>query len=277
VSVRHSAELQAAGLHPRGPLPETASRALVRAALPNSFPVVFPGGDNPRCGWVPGGVGRMAAGEAAGEDRVAAVVAHPHLALEDVEQPGGMMQVGIAGAVGGARFGGAALSVGAAGAVGPGNSPGLLQVFGDADFLAGSALAVELGGPAFGTGHDRLDVSDDAATTGTTEGTVNLADGTVFDIDWFGAFTAGDGDFFDVLVADDFAPFNLLALIFDFGGTALGTGLAWETTLVDFGGGREALRLSVVTAAISEVPAPGAIVIFALGLARLGYARRKRA
>jgi hypothetical protein len=181
------------------------------------------------------------------------------------------------GTLGGSGTVTAALSVGAAGTVGPGNSPGLMQVFGDADFLAGSTLAVELGGLAFGTEYDRLDVADDVATTGVTEGTVSLADGTVFDIDWFGAFTAGDGDFFDVLVADEFAPFNLLALIFDFSDAALGAGLAWEATLVDFGGGREALRLSVSATQTAEIPAPGVLAIFALGLAGLGYARRRKA
>jgi hypothetical protein len=53
----------------------------------------------------------MAAGEAAGENRVAAVVAHPHLALEDAEQAGGVAQIGISGAVGGSRLGGAAQAV----------------------------------------------------------------------------------------------------------------------------------------------------------------------
>lgn len=160
------------------------------------------------------------------------------------------------------------------GTVGPGNSPGLMQVFGDMNFMTGSTLAVELGGLAFGTGYDRVDVADDAGT-GTIEGTVSLAPFTVFDIDWFGAFTAGDGDFFDVLVADEFAPFSMALLFFEFSGAALGSGLAWETALVDFGGGREALRLSVVATGTSAIPAPGAILIFAMGLAGLGYARRK--
>ncbi|MFT7569464.1 MAG: hypothetical protein ACI9JL_000483 [Paracoccaceae bacterium] len=47
--------------------------------------------------------------------------------------------------------------------------------------------------------------------------------------------------------------------------------------LVDFGGGREALRLSVVGEQVAAVPAPGIILLFGLGLAGIGYARRRRA
>ena len=119
-------------------------------------------------------------------------------------------------------------------------------------------------------------MADDATTTGTVEGTVSLAAGTMFDIDWFGAFTAGDGDYFDVLVADEFAAFDLTTMIFDFSGAALGTGLAWETALVDFGGGREALRLAVVEEQVAAVPAPGMVLLFGLYLVGIGYARRKR-
>ena len=57
------------------------------------------GRSDPCAGWCTRGIGGVAAGEAAGEDRVASVVPHPHLALKDVEQPRGVAQVGIAGAV----------------------------------------------------------------------------------------------------------------------------------------------------------------------------------
>ena len=148
------------------------------------------------------------------------------------------------------------------GTVGPGNSPGLLSVIGDIEFMAGSTFAAELGGLAFDTGYDRLDVSG---------GTATLAEGTMFDIDFFGAFTAGLGDTFDVLVADDIQAALLSTMFFDFTGAALGSGLSWEYGIVDFGGGRDALRLTVV-----ELPAPAATLILGLGLFGIAFARHAR-
>jgi hypothetical protein len=78
-------------------------------------------------------------------------------------------------------------------------------------------------------------------------------------------------------------------MLFDFSGGALGTGLDWDFNIVDFGGGREALRLIVVSEALrlivlsnvtrppSEVPRSGIMLIFGLSLAGLGVARCKRA
>ena len=69
-------------------------------------------------------------------------------------------------------------------------------------------------------------------------------------------------------------------MLFDFSGGALGTGLDWDFNIVDFGGGREALRLIVlsnVTRPPSEVPRSGIMLIFGLSLAGLGVARCKRA
>jgi fibronectin-binding autotransporter adhesin len=150
------------------------------------------------------------------------------------------------------------------GTVGPGNSPGQLYLFGDIDFLAGSTFAAELGGLAFGTDYDRLDVS----------GTASLAAGTMFDIDFFGAFTAGLGDTFDVLVADDIQAALLSTMLFDFTGAALGSGLAWDFGIVDFGGGRDSLRLSVIEGGIAAIPAPAAAFLFGLGLFGIGFTRR---
>jgi hypothetical protein len=170
----------------------------------------------------------------------------------------------------------AVVTIGSGGAVGPGNSPGLLQVYGDAVFLGGATLAFELGGLRPGSGYDRLDVADDTAT-GVVEGTVSLADGAIFDIDYYGAFTAGLGDSFDVLVADAFAPFDLSAMIFDFSGAVLGTGLLWDYSLVDFGGGREALRLTVVAEQVAAVPEPGPTLVFIIGVFGLAMMRRRMA
>lgn len=171
------------------------------------------------------------------------------------------------------------VTVEAGATVGPGNSPGLMQVLGDVNYMSGSTLALELGGLAFGAEYDRIDVADDGSTA-AVEGTATIEDGTIFDIDYYGAFIANLGDAFDVLVADDIDSGMLSAMLFDFSGAALGSGLDWDFNIVDFGGGREALRLIVVsnvTQPPSEVPAPGIMLIFALGLAGLGVARRKRA
>jgi hypothetical protein len=151
------------------------------------------------------------------------------------------------------------------GTVGLGNSPGLLTVNGDVSLTGGATLAIELGGLVVDTGYDRLDVF----------GTTTIDDGAIFDIDFFGAFTAGLGDSFDVLVADDIAPVDLTSLLFDFTDATLGAGLIWETALVDFGGGREALQL-MVAAAQTEVSEPAGLTIFGVSLLGLACMRRKR-
>ena len=166
------------------------------------------------------------------------------------------------------------LKVESGGTLGAGTSPGLLQVLVDAGFLGGSTLAVELGGLVFGSGYDRIDVADDSATT-ATEGIATLADGTMLDIDYFGAFTAGLGDTFDILVADDIVV-TLSGLLFDFSGAVLGSGLSWQTAIVDFGSGREALRLSVVSDQIAEVSEPGATLLLTAGVLGLVGLRRRR-
>lgn len=177
------------------------------------------------------------------------------------------------GQVGGIATVNADVTVEAGGTVGPGNSPGLMQVLGDVNYMSGSTLALELGGLAFGSGYDRVDVADDGSTA-AVEGTATLDAGTVFDIDYYGAFTAGLGDAFDVLVADDIEGALLSAMLFDFSGAALGSGLDWDFNIVDFGGGREALRLSVI-GQVAEVSAPGITLIFLLALAGLGCTTRK--
>lgn len=193
---------------------------------------------------------------------------------------GAMTQSSVAingGTLGGSGTIAAAVTIDG-GTVGPGNSPGLLEILGDVDFMAGSTLAVELADTVFGggTGYDRLDVTDDGSTA-AVEGTVTLAAGTLFDIDFFGAFTAGLGDEFDVLVADDIDSAMLSAMLFDFTDAALASGLVWGYGIVDFGGGREALRLSVIAEAVTEVPEPGIALLFVFGVAGIGLARRRHA
>jgi T5SS/PEP-CTERM-associated repeat protein len=167
------------------------------------------------------------------------------------------------------------------GTIAAGNSPGLMTVMGNVALLGGSTMEIELAGTVFDSGipqfdYDRLDVSDNLATTGTTEGDVTIDAGAIFDIDFFGAFTAVLGDTFDVIVADDIISVSLTSLIFDFTGAALATGLDWDIGIVSFGSGREALQLTVVAeqTAVSE---PSIIIVFGLGIAGLMFARRKRA
>ena len=139
----------------------------------------------------------------------------------------------------------------AGGTIAAGNSPGLMSVLGNVALLGGGTVEVELGGTVFDSGipqfdYDRIDVADDVATTGVTEGTVTIDAGAMFDIDFFGAFTAGLGDTFDVIVADEIDVADLSSLLFDFNDAGLMSGLLWEIDIVAFGLGREALRLMVV-------------------------------
>jgi hypothetical protein len=136
-----------------------------------------------------------------------------------------------------------------------------MSVIGNFDLLAGGTLLLELGGTVFDTGYERLDVV----------GTTNLDPGSFFDIDFFGGFTAGLGDVFDILVGDNINVANLGALIFDFTGARLGTGLAWETSIID--GTRDSLRLSIVAAA---VPEPSTLPLFASLLFAVDGAARAR-
>ncbi len=147
------------------------------------------------------------------------------------------------------------------GTIGPGNSPGLMSVIGDVDFLSGGTLALELGGLVVDTGYDRLDIA----------GTATLEAGSIFDIDLFGGFTAGLGDTFDVLVADNISVVDLGALIFDFSGALLGSGLSWQASIID--GARDSLRLSVVQTEVA-VTEPSTLPLFASLLLGVIGARR---
>lgn len=166
------------------------------------------------------------------------------------------------------------------GTIAAGNSPGLMSVSGNLGLLGGSTMEIELGGTVFDSGipqtdYDRVDVSDNALTTGTVEGTATIDAGAIFDIDFFGAFAADLGDTFDVLVADDIDAVSLTSLIFDFTGAALATGLDWDIDIVAFGTGREALQLSVVESNVA-VSAPEIPVLLGICVAGLAITRRRR-
>ena len=167
----------------------------------------------------------------------------------------------------------------AGGTIAAGSSPGLMNVLGNVDLLGGGTVEVELGGTVFDSGipqfdYDRIDVSDDLATTGDTEGTVTIDSGALFDIDFFGVFTAGLGDTFDVIVADVIDVADLSSLIFDFTVAGLMSGLLWDIDIVSFGQGREALQLSVVSSV--EVSEPTAMLILIGGVGVLAAIRRRR-
>lgn len=170
------------------------------------------------------------------------------------------------------------LSVTSGGTLSAGASPGLLNVVGNLDLGAGATTLFEIGGLTAGSGYDQIDVTDDLTTGGTIEGIATLDPGTSIDVDWFGGFSAGLGDFFDVLVADSFSIADFGLINFDFSGAALGFGLDWDATIVSAGGGRSALRLSVVEGDAVAVSEPSSLALFgaAAGLAALGRARRAR-
>lgn len=184
------------------------------------------------------------------------------------------------GTLGGIATVNAAVSVNGGGTLSAGNSPGLLSIVGDLDLGVSSTTLVELGGLIAGTEYDQIDVSDDPGTGGTVEGIATLAAGAIFNIDFFGAFTASLGDSFDVLIADDIVG-DINTLLFDFTGTL--PGLGWSTELFSFTGGandgREALRLTVVSVETVAVPEPSSLPLFAslLGLIGIARARRKKA
>ncbi len=170
----------------------------------------------------------------------------------------------INGATGTISGGGGTINanIQSSGTIGPGNSPGLMSVVGNVDLLAGSTLAIELGGLVVDTGYDRLDVV----------GITDIAAGSIFDIDFFGGFVASLGDSFDILVSDDITLADLGGLIFDFSGALLGTGLEWQTSL-DESGARDVLRISVAEASIPEpstLPLFASLVLGAIGMRRLG-------
>ena len=142
------------------------------------------------------------------------------------------------------------------GTLAPGNSPGLMQIVGNLDLGVSSITLIELGGLVAGSTYDLIDVTDNLAT-GSVEGVATLLAGAIFDIDYFGAFTASFGNAFDVLVADDIVVADLSLVSFLL--PALTGGLAWSQAIVGLDDGREALRLEVVSG--EAVPAPATLLL----------------
>jgi hypothetical protein len=144
-----------------------------------------------------------------------------------------------------------------------GNSPGLLNIVGNLDLGVASTTLVELGGLTAGTLYDQTDVV----------GTATLTAGATFDVDFFGAFTAGLNDTFDVLIADTILG-DANTLNFDFTNALLALGLEWSAAIVDNGVGRNALRLTVGGLSLTApaagdtiaLPEPSGIALFVGGL-----------
>ncbi len=158
------------------------------------------------------------------------------------------------------------VAVNSGASVSAGNSPGLLNIMGNLDLgvslttlfeLAGLTPGVELGG------YDVIDVTDDVGTGGAIEGIATIADGAIFDIDFFAGFLAGLGDTFDLLVADTINVVDFDSWIFDFSDAALAANLGWNMSLHDLGNGRSSVRLEVVS---SQVPEPGTLLVLISGI-----------
>ncbi len=157
------------------------------------------------------------------------------------------------------------VSVDAGGTLSAGASPGQANIVGDLDLGAGATTLVELAGLIAGTQYDQIDVSG---------GTASLASGSTFDVDFFGGFTAGLGDSFDILVADSISVVDFNTITFDFSGALLGAGLGWHVELID--STRDTLQISVVEES-AELPEPSMLLLFGAGaLGIIGMRRRRK-
>jgi len=143
-----------------------------------------------------------------------------------------------------------------------GQSPGLLTFHGNLDLVGGTELRFEIGGTIAGSEHDQLDVL----------GIATIESSTLFGLDYYGGYTAGAGDFFDLLVADEIIAAPLTDLVFDFGGIA---GLFWEMSVFTLEDSRQALRLSA--SSMSVVPLPASVFLFGSALFGIfGFSRWRR-
>lgn len=151
------------------------------------------------------------------------------------------------------------------GNVAPGNSPGIMNVLGNVTLDFDGKVSLELGGTSAGL-YDQLNARDDPATTGVTEG--NLSINGQVNVTLFGGFNPLGGSFFDIFTALDITELSPIYSL-----PTLSDGLQWEHAIVSLGANGEALRLSVVPAA---VPTPGSLALLGIGLLGLFAVSRRR-
>ena len=166
------------------------------------------------------------------------------------------------------------------GTIAAGNSPGLMTIVGNLDHNAGATIEVEIAGTTFNTGipqfdYDRIDVSDDPATTGTTEGVFTIDPAAIFSVEFISGFSAASGDSFDILIADTISGLVTLSQFTVL--PVLTAGLSWELNVID--SARDTIQLAVTGTAEAppSVPEPGALLILVGGITMLGLVRRRRA
>jgi hypothetical protein len=139
------------------------------------------------------------------------------------------------------------------GTVGPGNSPGTLTVDGNFTQGPGGTLAMEIDSLL---SFDVLDISGSAALAGILDLTVDAGY----------AATAQDGDMFTIVEWDSFS-----------GAFDTVTGLNFATGkffTLDYGA--TGLTLTVNAETVVAASEPGMIALFGLGLAGIGFVRRRR-
>jgi hypothetical protein len=178
------------------------------------------------------------------------------LLTKDVEISGGELK-------GNGTVGGNLLN---AGTLSPGSSPGHIDVMGDFIQDAAGSLHIELGGTSR-TAPVEYDSIDAVAVLLDGQLDVHLV-----------ALLSGDplfapalGDFFDIIlgtsIGGDFSSFLF---------PTLSSGLAFDHDIVGIAGGMFAYRLSIVEADGARAPLPATILLLGLGLACLGWSRRRK-
>lgn len=152
-----------------------------------------------------------------------------------------------------------------------------MTIVGNLDHNAGATIEVEIAGMTFNTGipqidYDRIDVSDDPATTGTTEGVFTIDPAAIFSVEFISGFSAASGDSFDILIADTISGLVTLSQFAVL--LILTAGLSWDLNVID--SARDTIQLVVTGTAEAPVPEPGALLILIGGIAVLGIVRRRR-
>jgi T5SS/PEP-CTERM-associated repeat protein len=150
------------------------------------------------------------------------------------------------------------------GVLAPGNSPGIMDVVGNASLASDGMVEIELGGTNIALmEYDQLNAYDNSATA-PSEGKISV--GGALKVVLFGGFDPGGGDFFDVFTAFDI---DYLSPTWEL--PTLAAGLSWQHSIVSLGD-REALRLQVLGQ--QAVPLPGTLAL--LISAGFGFAVTRR-